>query len=206
MLKVMFRLPLSKGLRCRGMPSPGMLFTAPGLQTSPGWDFTSSVRPSRCFRGKENPHSASLRLMVFSMERSMPFRLKRSCFCSCNTMYTSPGLMSGCWSPSSENLIFSPLAMPLSMWTSMVRFSVVTRSPEHLVHRSPAFTDRPSPRQALQGTCICCTMGPICRTITCTPEPRQSEQVVDCPDLEPEPLHCPQSTCLVHVCFSVLPL
>mmetsp|Transcript_61957 Transcript_61957/g.102300 ORF Transcript_61957/g.102300 Transcript_61957/m.102300 type:complete len:272 (-) Transcript_61957:400-1215(-) len=203
------RDPLSNGFLCLGMPSLGMAIVLPGLTTFPGCDLTSRVRPSKCLMGNENPHSASARLIVLCITKSWPFRSKRSCFFSCSTITTSPGiLMSGCWSPSRENVILSLCFIPLSMCTSRIFFSLLTRFPEHAVHRSLGSTATPSPLQAGHVVCICCTMpGPSCRTTTRIPCPRHSWHVLVRPlVLDPLPLQVEQITCLLRASFRVLPL
>lgn len=68
----------------------------PGWIISPGLDLIRSCLPSRWVRMNWNPHKASVREIVCSMNRSSYFLLNLGCSLTCKTKTMSPVTVSGC--------------------------------------------------------------------------------------------------------------
>ena len=93
---LIYKLPFSYGRLWMGMPSLAMTRVSPGLMTSPSSVETTSTRSSRWLMVNEVPPSASISVILCSMYRSAPFRLKWGCSFCFRTKIMSPGSIPGC--------------------------------------------------------------------------------------------------------------
>mmetsp|Transcript_33222 Transcript_33222/g.98953 ORF Transcript_33222/g.98953 Transcript_33222/m.98953 type:complete len:314 (-) Transcript_33222:422-1363(-) len=203
-----YRLPLTKGRPCTGMPSSAIDWNVSGLMTSPAGVVTDMTRPSRCLKWKLHPHRASARLIFLVMRRSMPTRLNVLCSRGCTCRITSPGARPGSEQPASpRSRILAPCFMPCSTCTSNVFFSDTRHLPLQLVHWSPAGVPNPLPWHEEQRAWICCIMpGPSGRMCTWTPVPWHVVHSYFLPDLDPVPLHGSQGRLRDSDSFLVVPL